>query len=95
MANTRTMRKVKDLEFAVDDASGRERIFPTFDEAAAFAVSLSVSTGRKVNIDVLAFSRKAAAAWSGSYGEEQYDEDPDASVHDRIEIRANDVGRVA
>lgn len=85
----------KDLEFAVDDAGGHERVFKTFDEAAAFAVSIAASTGRTVNLDVLAWSPEGARAWSGDSGEEEYHEDPEASVFERIEIKADSVGRVA
>jgi hypothetical protein len=84
----------KDLEFAVDDVGGRERIFKSFDEAAAFAVSIAASTGRTVNLDVLTWSRAAARKWQGDSGAEAYDEDPEASVFERIEIRADSVGRV-
>ncbi len=88
-------RTHKDVEYAVDDASGHERIFKTPDEAAAFAVSLAMSDGRVHNLDVLVFSREGARWYRGSSdGEEEYDDDPEASVFERIEIRANSVGRV-
>lgn len=83
-----------DIEFSVDDASGRERIFKTFDEAAGFAVSLA-STGRPWNLDVLVWSRSGARAYGGDHAVEQYDEDPEASVFERLEISVNYVGRVA
>lgn len=38
-------RSRKDVEFAVDDASGAQRTFKKFDEAAGFAVSLAASDG--------------------------------------------------
>ena len=41
------------LEFAVDDCSGKERIFKLFDEAAGFAVSVAASGKPDVSIDVL------------------------------------------
>jgi hypothetical protein len=84
----------KDVEFAVDDAGGRERRFKKFDEAAGFAVAIA-STGRKVNLDVLIHSKAGARAWGGDDAVEQYEEDPDASVSERIEIKVNIVGRVA
>jgi len=83
-----------DLEFAVEDASGRERTFKTFDEAAGFAVSIAASTGRDVAVDALAWSRAAAKFYHGDYGAEEYDADPDASVFDRVVISAEHVGRV-
>lgn len=88
------MAKIKGIEFAVDDAQGRERIFETFGDALIFAVGQSISTGRPVNVDVLAHSREAAEKWQTGGGE-IYDEDTDASVFQRIVIRADDQGRVA
>jgi hypothetical protein len=87
-------RTHKDVEFAVDDASGKEYIFKTFDEAAGYAVSVSASNGRTVNLDVLVFSRSGAKAWGGMHALEQYDEDPDATIFERIEINVNVVGMV-
>jgi len=84
-------RSHKDVEFAVNTASGGQRTFRTFDEAAGFAVGLAVNKGSSVAVDVLVHSA-AGARWWGI--EEQYREDPDASVSDRIEITANHVGRV-
>jgi len=87
-------KKIKDVEFAVDDASGDQRIFDTFDEACGFAVSLAAS-GRKVNLDVLIYSEAGARRWGGDEAVKEYREDPDASVSDRIEIRAESKGRIA
>ena len=86
-------RTHKDIEFAVDDASGRQRTFKTWDEAAGFATSLAAS-GRDVNLDVLAYSRAGARAFMGDEGAEMYDEDPDASVFERLQITVNPRGRV-
>lgn len=85
----------KDLEFAVDDAGGRQRTFKDFDEAAGFAIAIAASNGQPVNLDVLISSKSAARAWGGDDAVEQYNEDPDASVSDRIIIRAEHIGRVA
>ena len=41
------------VEYAVNDASGKERTFKTFDEAAGFAVGIALSRGSTVNLDVL------------------------------------------
>ncbi len=89
------MGKSKDLEFAIDDAGGRQRVFGDFNEAAAFAVVLSSSNGRPVNLDVLIHSRLAAKIWGGDDALEQYEDDPDASVSERFIIRAESVGRIA
>lgn len=84
----------KDLEFAVDDASGKQRTFKTFAEACGFAVVMAMHKGR-ANLDVLCWSRAAAVKFMGEEGGEWYDEDPDASVFQRIQIRADNQGRVA
>lgn len=91
MARTKTH---KDVEYAVSDASGRERIFRTFDEAAGFAVSLALSDGRPHYIDVLIYSEKGAEWYGGSEATDEYREDPEASVFERIEVRTTSLGRV-
>ena len=88
-------RRHKDIEFSVEDASGHERIFHTWDEACGFAVVLAVSDGEPHNVDVLIYSEAGARAWGGDDAVEQYRDDPDASVSQRIEIRADDQGRIA
>jgi hypothetical protein len=82
-----------DVEYAVDDASGKERVFKTFDEAAGFALSMAVSRG-ETDLDVLIWSEEGAEWYGGSDAVEQYNEDPEASVFERFEIRVNAVGRV-
>lgn len=84
----------KDLEFHVSSGE-RTEVFKTFSEAAAYAVVQSVSRGREAVIDVVTWSRAAAKAWGGSYAVEVYDEDPEASVHERIRVRADSQGRIA
>jgi hypothetical protein len=87
-------RTHKDVEFAVDDASGNERIFSTYGEAAAFAIAVAASRGKTVNLDVLVYSEAGAHAWGGEDAVEQYLDDPEASVFDRIIIAADSVGRI-
>lgn len=84
----------KDVEFSVDDASGKERIFKKFDEAAGFAVSLASTGQPNVNIDVLVWSKAGARYYGGDYAVEQYNEDPDASVFERLEVKVDYIGRV-
>ena len=50
-----TRRAHKDVEYAVVDFSGHERIFNVFDEAAGFAFSVAAARG-KSNLDVLIWS---------------------------------------
>lgn len=82
-----------DVEYAVDDASGAERTFHDFDEAAGFALSVAVSRG-ETDLDVLIWSEKGAKFYGGDDAVEQYNEDPEASVFERFEIRVNAVGRI-
>jgi hypothetical protein len=89
------MGRSKDLEFAVNDASGKQRIFKNFNEACGFAVSVSATGIGDVHLDVLAYSKSAAKAWAGDEGVESYNDDPEASVFDRIVSRAESIGRVA
>lgn len=85
----------KDVDFAVDDASDKERIFKHFDEAAGFAVAVAATGKENVCIDVLIHSKSGARFYGGDDAVEQYNEDPEASVFERLEIRVNPVGRVA
>ena len=82
-------------EFAVDGADGKQRTFKTFAEALEFAVVRAASDGNAHNVDVLLYSPAAARWWGGDDAVEQYREDPDASVSDRVVIRAEFKGRVA
>lgn len=84
-----------EVEFTVDDAGGRERSFDTFDEASGFAVGLAASRGRAVAINVLIFGERGAEWWGGDDGLEEYLDDPDASVSERIEVTADAQGRIA
>ncbi|HEY6117467.1 MAG TPA: hypothetical protein VI172_16055 [Candidatus Dormibacteraeota bacterium] len=87
---------VDGLEYAVNDCSGKERVFKHPDEAAGFAVAVGMTHGDRVNLDVLCWNREAAVAYRGSEnGGKEYDEDPEASVFERIEIRVNPIGRIA
>jgi hypothetical protein len=87
-------RSHKDVEYAVNDASGRERIFKSADEAAGFAIALALSDGRHHDIDVLVYSRAGAVWYGGDSGGFEYDEDPEASVFYRIRVDATSHGRV-
>ena len=82
------------VEYAVDDTNGKERIFKTFDEAAGFAVGVAIARGGTVNLDVMIYDKSGARFYGGYDAVEQYEEDPEASVFERFEIRANPVGRV-
>jgi hypothetical protein len=82
-----------DVEFAVDDAGGNERIFKDGKEAGAFAVQVAIARG-EANIDVLVWSEEGARAYGGDDAVERYNEDPEASVFERYEVKVNFVGSV-
>jgi hypothetical protein len=87
----------KDVEYHVGGEginSSPVKIFKSFDEAAGMALAQAASRGETI-LDVVIWSRAGAKFYGGDYAVEQYDEDPEASVFERIEIRANAVGRVA
>lgn len=88
-------RTHKDVEYAVDDASGHQRIFKTPNEAAGFAVSMGLSGRSPIYIDVLIWSRAGAKFYGGDDAVEQYNEDPEASVFERIRLKVESEGRVA
>jgi len=82
-----------DVEYAVEDGSARGRIFKTFDEAASFALRMAMDRG-ETELDVLIWSKKGAEWYGGDDAVDQYNEDPEASVFERFEIRVNAVGRI-
>lgn len=86
----------RDVRFHVSAAGETDmEIYQTFDEAAGMAVVQAMSEGKKVHIDIVVWS-KAGARWLyGDDGVEQYEEDPEASVFERIEVKANILGRIA
>lgn len=86
----------KDVEYMVDDASGKPRYFKSSNEAAGFAISIAMSRGQPAHIDVLVHSPAGARWYRGSSdGVDEYNEDPDASVFDRIIVNAESTGRVS
>lgn len=83
---------MKNLEFHVEDIP--HYTLSTFEKALEAAVLLSISTGKYVNVDVLAHDENAARAFGGEYGVESYRKNPDAKVFHRIAVLARDVGQV-
>lgn len=98
-------RKHKDVEFMVEgpEGSGASAATPEFpdayydtaDEASSIAIARSMSRGGEpVQINVLVMSKAGAKWYGGYYAVEVYEEDPDASVHEQIIVRAESVGRI-
>jgi hypothetical protein len=83
----------KDVEFHVEKPNGETDIFKDPDKAAGLAVGIAAS-GRKATIDVVIWSKAGARAYGGDDGVEQYNEDPEASVFERLEISVNSLGRI-
>jgi len=84
----------KDVEFSCLGHGGRQMYFKTFDEAAAFALEDAISSGVWKNFDVIIHSEAGARWFGGQDAVEQYREDPDASVFQRIRIKAEVEGMV-
>jgi hypothetical protein len=89
-----TRKSHKDVEYQIDKPSGGTATFKTFDEAASMAVSIAAG-GSPCNLDVLVYSKSGARFVSGAEGVEQYEEDPDASVFERLVISVDIQGRIA
>lgn len=89
-------RKSSDLEFHVStDHSTDTEIFTNFAKASAKAIQVAISHGVTMHIDVVTWTKAAARKWAGDYGVEVFNEDPEASVYERIVIKAHSDGRVA
>lgn len=81
-----------DVEYIVY-ASSTDETFASYAKAAAYLVTGLVCHG-KATLDVLIHSAKGARWYGGDDAVEQYNDDPDASVFERIEFRANPIGKV-
>lgn len=81
-----------DVEYVVD-CNGTQRVYGTFDEALSAAFGVAVSSGH-AHLDVLIYSEEGAEVFGGDSAVEEYNEDQDASVFRRFEIKVNDMGRV-
>lgn len=89
-------RKVhSDVEFAVGTyGTTKTTIYKNAEEASAIAIARSVSGMGDQVIDVLIYSRAGARWFGGDDAAAIYEEDPDASVYDRIVVRAESHGRI-
>jgi len=86
-------RTHKDVEFHVERPDRTVKVARDFDKAAGLAVAIAAS-GRSAFIDIIVWSEAGARALYGDEGAESFREDPGASVFERIEIKANNLGRV-
>jgi hypothetical protein len=86
--------KHDDVQYAVSSKHDMsELVYDTFDEAAADAVEKAISLGESY-LDVLVYSVEGAWFLGDNAAVDQYNEDREASVFERIELKANVVGRV-
>jgi len=87
-------RTHKDVEFHVERPDRTVKTTHHFDKAAGLAVAIAAS-GRLAHIDIIVWSEAGARALYGDEGAEAFREDPGASVFERIEVKANNLGRVS
>ena len=71
-----------------------DRVFTDWNTAAGFALSLAAA-GKDVALDVVIYTESDALAFGGDDALERYRQDSEASVFERLEIRAHSVGSVA
>lgn len=83
----------KDVEYHVEASGGKAQIFKKYSEAATFAFTIATSRG-EANLDVIIYSKAGARFYGGDDAVEQYEEDPEASVFERFELKVNNIGRV-
>lgn len=83
----------KDVEFHVSGPGIPDEILKNPKTALMRAAEIAIARGSS-QLDVVIWSRHGAKWFEGEDGASRYDEDPDASVYDRIQFRANDMGRV-
>jgi hypothetical protein len=82
----------RDVEFSIT-LGHKEVVFETLDEAAPYVLSAALADGRAF-LDVLVHSEEGAAWYGGDEARELYEDDPEASMFERIEVRASSLGRV-
>ena len=89
------LKRHRDVEFVVHSPRniGSPTTFTTFRDALEKAVYMSYGIG-PMFVDVLIYSEAGAQWFAGDDGVAVYHEDPDASVFERIEIKANSLGRI-
>lgn len=93
---THDPRTHRDVEFFAKTENGEsEAKFNRFRDAAEHAVVLAASRGGKVFVDVCIYSRAGAQMYGGDHAVEEYEADPEASVHERLVITAVSQGRVS
>ncbi len=84
-----SLRSHPHIEFAVQDGDD-ERVFPNLGEAAEWASKLSLESGEPVDVEVVAYTNEGVK-WYSPDEEDEYEEDSNGFVYDRIRIGAQRV----
>jgi hypothetical protein len=89
-------RTHKDVEFVVEQSGGREdsKVYKSFDEAAGMAVVKSLASGKTYYLDVIIWSEAGARWYGGGAAVDDYRDDPEASIFERIVVKADSRGRI-
>jgi hypothetical protein len=82
----------RDVEYSIK-LGHKEVVFETLDDAAPYVLSAALAEGR-AHLDVLVHSADGAAWYGGDEAVALYQDDPEASVFERIEVRASSQGRI-
>ncbi len=83
-----------DVEYHVEAHDGKTFIFENIRDASEKAFYLLLANGEAV-LDVIIYSEKGAEGFGGTDALERYQEDPEASVYERWEFKANCLGRIS
>ena len=83
-----------DVEFQTSGLGGRDVVFREFDEAVVFAVHTSLGDGTWTGVYIIIRSEAGARWWGGEPALEQYRSDPEASVFEKINVKATSEGMI-
>ena len=88
------LRSHPEVEFATDRPARDSAVHhASWADACVRALNIAAAEGEAI-IDVLIFGPEGAKAWGGDDAVEEYEEDPEASVFQRLRVRVCDEGRV-
>lgn len=82
-----------DVEYHVDLTDSVTDRYEHMEDAAGTAVMVALHKG-EATIDVVVFNKGGAWKYGGDDAVEEFLEDPEASVFNRIELKVNMLGRV-
>lgn len=82
-----------DVEYHVPTRYGRVLIYEHVEDAGRRAFLEALAHG-EATVDVVVCSEEGARSFGGDDAVDEYNEDPEASVFERMQIRLNNLGRV-